>query len=179
MANPDWRGLVTIRIFRSVFRDVLVCLKIVFNFLLSGPSLNHEDSDSERESFQKIHGEKFKRAQGSTHGAKIKKNMKILHVVRVWNPNFATGPALRAMFKSIWLVETVLERPWLESNIIPGVANPGWRGLVTIRIFRSFFRDVLVCLKIVFSFLLPRSSFDHKDSDSEWESFQKIYGEKF
>ena len=80
---------------------------------------------------------------------------------------------------SIWLVDTVLERPWLESNIISPLANHDWSWLVTIRIFRWVFLDVLPCLKIVFIFLLSRTCWEHIVSDSERESFQKIYGEKF
>ena len=74
-------------------------LSIVFNFLLSSPSFDHEDSDSEHERFQKILSQKFELAQGLSHGAKIRKFIKIRHVVRVWGLNFATGLALRAMFK--------------------------------------------------------------------------------
>ena len=84
------------------------CLSIVFNFLLSSPSFDHEDSDSEHERFQKILSEKIELASGSSHGAKIRKFLEFHQVVRVWNRNFTLGLALRAMFKSIWLVETVL-----------------------------------------------------------------------
>ena len=84
------------------------CLSIVFNFLLSSPRFDHEDSDSEHERSQKIRGEKFKLRQGFAHGAKIRKFIKILHVMIVWDHNFAWGLALRAMFNLIWLVETVL-----------------------------------------------------------------------
>ena len=82
---------------------VLMCggeyLLIVFNFLLSSPRFDHEDSDSEWESFQKIYGETFWLAQIFSHGAKTPKTMKILHEVTVWDQKLATGPALRAMFK--------------------------------------------------------------------------------
>ena len=46
-------------IFWLVFWAVLVILSVVFNFLLSSPSFDHVDSDSELESFQKIRDEKF------------------------------------------------------------------------------------------------------------------------
>ena len=92
----------------SCFWCVRECLLIVFNFLLSNSSFDHEDSDSEHERFQKILSQKFELDSGLPHGAKIRKFPKFRHVVRVWGVNFATGPALRAMFKIIWLVETVL-----------------------------------------------------------------------
>ena len=71
---------------------------IVLNFLLSSPRFDHEDSDSEHERFQKIPSQNFERAQGVSHGEKIRKNIEILHVVMVWDHNFAWGLALRAMF---------------------------------------------------------------------------------
>ena len=75
------------------------CLSIVFNFLLSSPSFDHEDSDSEHERFQKFLSQKFECLSGLSHGAGIRKFLEIRHVVRVRGVNFATGLALRAMFK--------------------------------------------------------------------------------
>ena len=89
MANPGWRGLVTILIFLSVFLDELPCLEIVFIFVFVQTELRshgwwgQEDSDSERESFQKIPGEKFKRPQALIHDVgiwKILSKIAYLHV---------------------------------------------------------------------------------------------------
>ena len=76
--------------------DVRECLSIVLVFLLSSPSFDYEGSDSEHESFQKILSQKFELAPGLSHGAKIRKFIKIRHMVGC------------AMFQTMWLVETVL-----------------------------------------------------------------------
>ena len=86
-------------VFFSRFGSVRECLSVVWLFLLSSPSFDHEDSDSEHGRFQKILSEKIELASGLSHGAKIRKFPKIRHVVRVWDYNFAWGLALRAMFK--------------------------------------------------------------------------------
>ena len=57
--------------FGQIFLGVLWILSIVLNFLLSSPSFDHEDSDSELESFQKIRGTKFEQARALAHEAKI------------------------------------------------------------------------------------------------------------
>ena len=62
---------------------VCECLPIVLIFLLSSPSFDHEESDSEHESSQKILSQKFEWDPGSAHGAKIRNFIKIRHVVRV------------------------------------------------------------------------------------------------
>ena len=51
----------------SHFWSVLEILSVVCDFLLSSPTVLYEDSDSERESFQKIRGEKFERHSGRNH----------------------------------------------------------------------------------------------------------------
>ena len=59
----------------SHFWSVLWCLSVVWLFLLSSPSCNTIVSDSERESFQKIRGEKFKLGSGLTRDVKNYKNL--------------------------------------------------------------------------------------------------------
>ena len=99
----------------SRFWSVHKILSVVFNFLPSSPSLDCEDSDSERESVWKKSGEKFKRAQGQPHGDEIwdfyEKSWFLVKIP--WGLNLARkliswglrtlkihlGPALRAMFK--------------------------------------------------------------------------------
>ena len=53
------------------FLCVFKILSVVFNFFPSSPSLDCEDSDSERKRFWKNSGEKFKRDQGQPHGGEI------------------------------------------------------------------------------------------------------------
>ena len=67
----------------SHFWSVLKILSVVFNFLLSSPRFDHEDSDSEHERFQKILSQKFECRSGLAHGAKFRKFHKIRYVVRV------------------------------------------------------------------------------------------------
>ena len=84
------------------------CLSIVFNFLLSSPSFDYEDSDSENERFHKILSQKIELAPGLSHGAKIRKFINIRHVggseasISRWVLRCAQCS------KSKWLVETVL-----------------------------------------------------------------------
>ena len=52
---------------------MLECLSVVWLFLLSSLRVHIVVSYSERESFHKIRGEKFKLPQGRSHGAKISK----------------------------------------------------------------------------------------------------------
>ena len=59
VANLDQTWLVTIYMFGLFFLILDRFLSVVLVFLLSSPSLYHAVSDYERESFQKIHGEKF------------------------------------------------------------------------------------------------------------------------
>ena len=54
---------------------MLLILSIVLNFLLSSPSFDHEDSDSELESFQEVRGVKF---ECRSRLAPEAKNLKIL-----------------------------------------------------------------------------------------------------
>ena len=68
-------------------------LSVVWLFLLSSPSFDHEDSDSEHERFQKILSQKIELASGLSHGAEIRKFVEILHMVMVWDHNFAWGLA--------------------------------------------------------------------------------------
>ena len=55
VARPCWSrfGPIFVGWKISYFRSVLVVLSVVFNFLLSSPTVLYEDSDSERESFCK------------------------------------------------------------------------------------------------------------------------------
>ena len=55
----------------SDFWSLLEILSVVFNFLLSSPTVLCEDSDFQSESFQKICGEKFELPPGLTHGDEI------------------------------------------------------------------------------------------------------------
>ena len=66
-------------------------LSIVCDFLLSSPSFDHEDSDSEFERFQKIRGKNFERAQALSHGAKIFKIHENVEFGDVWHVKIALG----------------------------------------------------------------------------------------
>ena len=79
-----------------------MCANVCQSFSISfcpAPGFDHEDSDSEHERFQKILSQKFEWREGLSHGAKIGKFREILHLVMVWDHDFAWGFALRAMFK--------------------------------------------------------------------------------
>ena len=79
---------------------MLLILSIVCDFLLCSPSFEHEDSDSEHESFQKIRGEKFERPQALSHEAKILKIHENVDLVTSGTRKMRWGLALRAMFKN-------------------------------------------------------------------------------
>jgi hypothetical protein len=70
--------------------DVRKCLPIVLVFLLSSPSFDHEDSDSEHERFQKILSQQFGCRSGLAHGAKIQKHQNSLRGEGLW-PEFRHG----------------------------------------------------------------------------------------
>ena len=70
---------------------MLTCLSSVRLFLLSSPSFDHEDSDSEHESFQKIHCEKFELASGLGDEVKILKIHENVEFGDVWHVKIALG----------------------------------------------------------------------------------------
>ena len=70
---------------------MLLILSVVFNFRLSSPSFDHEDSDSERESFRKTRGEKFEPGQALANEAKILKIHEHFEFCDVWRVKNALG----------------------------------------------------------------------------------------
>ena len=70
---------------------MLLILSIIFNSLLSSPTVWYEDSDSELESFQKIRGEKFELSQGLGHGSKISKIHENIEFGDVWDRKNTVG----------------------------------------------------------------------------------------
>ena len=89
---------------------MLLILSIVCDSLLSSPSFDHEDLDSELESFRKIRGEKFERTQALGHEAKILKIHENVEFGDVLARQKCTGVLRCAQCLSvIWLVETALQ----------------------------------------------------------------------
>ena len=64
-------GRTKIGLIFSHFWTLLKILSVVWLLLLSSPRFHIVVSDSDRESFHKIRGEKVMRGQGRSHGAKM------------------------------------------------------------------------------------------------------------